>query len=146
MRLWVRSPPLLSGLTIRHCRELWCGLQKRLGSRVAVALVSAGGYSSNVTPSLETSMCLGSGPRNSKKDKKKLKIKKIFKKSKCMLMSLFGPAHNPKQVSFIHSHWYKKLGLKYKSPTSLRHYLGHRLFCLFRFFVGHKPTSMMEAL
>ena len=38
------SLPLLSGLTIRRCRELWCcrdlwcRLQTRLGSRVAVAL------------------------------------------------------------------------------------------------------------
>jgi len=28
----------LSGLRIWHCRELWCGSQTRLGSRVAVAL------------------------------------------------------------------------------------------------------------
>ena len=32
------SLPLLSGLTVRRCRELWCRLQTRLGSRVAVAL------------------------------------------------------------------------------------------------------------
>ena len=31
----VQSLPLLSGLTIRCCRELWCRLQTRLGSRVA---------------------------------------------------------------------------------------------------------------
>ena len=36
MRLWVWSLPLLSGLTIRRCRELWCRLQTQLGSRVAV--------------------------------------------------------------------------------------------------------------
>ena len=29
----------LSGLRIRHCRELWCRLQMWLRSRVAVALV-----------------------------------------------------------------------------------------------------------
>jgi len=29
MRLRVRSLPLLSGLQIRHCRELWCSLQTR---------------------------------------------------------------------------------------------------------------------
>jgi len=34
----VRSLPLLSGLTIQRCRELWCRLQTQLGSRVAVAL------------------------------------------------------------------------------------------------------------
>ena len=31
-------PALACGLTIRRCRELWCRLQTRLGSRVAVAL------------------------------------------------------------------------------------------------------------
>ena len=31
-------PGLSQGLTIRRCRELWCRLQTRLGSRVAVAL------------------------------------------------------------------------------------------------------------
>ena len=39
MRLWVRSLPLLSGLRIRRCRELWCRLQTRLGSSVAMALL-----------------------------------------------------------------------------------------------------------
>jgi len=38
MRLQVWSLALLSGLRIWHCRELWCRSQKRLRSRVAVAL------------------------------------------------------------------------------------------------------------
>uniref|UniRef100_A0A8D0XGD1 Nucleoporin NUP188 n=1 Tax=Sus scrofa TaxID=9823 RepID=A0A8D0XGD1_PIG len=38
MRLRVRSLALLSGLTIRRCRELWCRSQTWLGSSVAVAL------------------------------------------------------------------------------------------------------------
>ena len=38
MRLWVQFLALLSGLRIRCCRELWCRLQTRLGSRIAVAL------------------------------------------------------------------------------------------------------------
>ena len=37
IRLWVQSLALLSGLRIWHCRELWCRLQTRLGSCVAVA-------------------------------------------------------------------------------------------------------------
>ena len=32
----VQSLPLLSGLTIQHCCELWCRSQMRLGSGVAV--------------------------------------------------------------------------------------------------------------
>ena len=71
MRLRVRSLPLLSGLTIRRCRELWCRLQTRLGSGVAVALAKAGGYSSDSTPSLGTSICRGSGPRNSNNNNNK---------------------------------------------------------------------------
>ena len=52
MRMWVRSLASLSRLRIRHCRELWCRSQTRLRSHVAVALVKAGGYSSDYTPSL----------------------------------------------------------------------------------------------
>ena len=39
MRLWVQSLALLSGLRIGRCHELWCRLQTRLGSGIAVALV-----------------------------------------------------------------------------------------------------------
>ena len=56
MRLRVRSLALLHGLRIQCCRELWGRLQMRLGSHVAVAVVWAGGYSSDSTPSLETSI------------------------------------------------------------------------------------------
>ena len=54
---WVKDPS----------HELWCRLQMQLGSRVAVALVSAGGYSSNSTPSLGTSMWRGCGPKKTKR-------------------------------------------------------------------------------
>ena len=47
MRTQLRSLASLSGLRIQHCCELWCRLQMRLGSGVAVALASARGYSSN---------------------------------------------------------------------------------------------------
>ena len=39
MRLWVLSLASLSGLRIRHCRELWCRSQMWLRSLVAVALM-----------------------------------------------------------------------------------------------------------
>ena len=42
-------------------------MQARLGSPAAVAVAEAGGYNSNSTPSLETSICRESGPRNGKK-------------------------------------------------------------------------------
>ena len=59
IRLWVRSLTSLSGLTIQHCHELWYRSQMWLASGVAVAVVWAGGYSSDSTPSLGTSICAG---------------------------------------------------------------------------------------
>ena len=70
----VRSLALLSGLRIWRCHELWCRLQTWLGFRVAMSLASAGIYSSNWTPSLGTSVCRGSSPRNGKKINK-IKLK-----------------------------------------------------------------------
>ena len=49
MRMWVRSLALLSGLGIWHCHEVWCRLQTRLESHVAVA----GSCSSDLTPNLK---------------------------------------------------------------------------------------------
>ena len=73
MRLRVRPLASLSGSRIRCCRELGCGSQTLLGSRVAVALVQAGSYSSDSTPSLGTSMCRERGPKETKKKKTKQK-------------------------------------------------------------------------
>ena len=64
-------PALLSELRIRHCRELWCRSQIRLGSRVAMSVVQASSYSSDWAPSLGTSIRQGSGSRKGKKTKKK---------------------------------------------------------------------------
>ena len=55
MRTQVGSLTSLSGLRIQHCPELWCRLQMQLGSSVAVAVVQAGSYNSDWTPSLGTS-------------------------------------------------------------------------------------------
>ena len=78
MRLRVRSLASLRGLKIWGCRELWCRSQTWLGSCIAAALVQAGSYSSDETPSLGTSICHGSSPRNGKKTKI-LKIKEKLK-------------------------------------------------------------------
>ena len=67
MRLWVRSLALLSELRMQRGRELWRRLQMQLGSGIAVALAKTGGYSSDYTASLGTSMCHGSGSRKGKK-------------------------------------------------------------------------------
>ena len=60
-------PGLLSGLGIQHYCDLWYRSPVRLGSRVAVALAQAGSCSSDSTPSLGTSTCLGCSPRKDKK-------------------------------------------------------------------------------
>ena len=78
MMLQVRSLAWLSGLRIWLCCELWCRLQMWLGSGIAV--VQAGSYSSEQTPSLGTSMCHGCIPKKTKdKKKKKKKKEKVFK-------------------------------------------------------------------
>ena len=58
MGMWVRSLALISGSGIRHCCELWCRSQVQLGSQVAMAaaVAVAGSCSSNLTPSLGTSI------------------------------------------------------------------------------------------
>ena len=69
MRTQVRSLASLSGLRIQRCGELWCRSQARLGPGVAVAAGQAGGYSSNLTPSLGTSICCGCTLQKTKTNK-----------------------------------------------------------------------------
>ena len=64
MRMHVQSLSWLSRLRIWHCRELWCKLQTQLGSCKAVAVVLAGSYSSDLTPSLRTYICPKKQKRN----------------------------------------------------------------------------------
>ena len=72
IRFQVLSLALLSGLRIWRCRALWCRLQTRLGSCVAVAVAEAGGYSSHQTLSLGTSTyAAGAALKRQKKKKKK---------------------------------------------------------------------------
>ena len=63
MRTWVQSLALLSGLRIWLYRELWCRSQMGPGSGLAVPVVWAGSCSSDLTPSLGTSICCGCGPK-----------------------------------------------------------------------------------
>lgn len=75
----------LSGLRIWHCRELWCRSQTQLGPGVAVAVVKVGSYSSNLTPSLGTSICHRCGLKkqtNKKKEKEKKEGRKEGKKER----------------------------------------------------------------
>lgn len=67
-------------------------------------------------------------------------------KLKLMLMSLFSPAHDPKEVCFIGSHPYKKLGLKYVTYITKTLFGSIHYFVYLVYFVCSKPISMMEAL
>ena len=66
MRTCVRSLALLIGLRIWCYHELWCRLQIRLRSCVAVAVAQVGSCSSNQTPSLGT---MGVALKDQKKKK-----------------------------------------------------------------------------
>ena len=59
-----------------HCRELWCRLLTQLRSHVAFAVAQAGSCSSDVTPSLEISICHRCGPKKKKKKKERKKERK----------------------------------------------------------------------
>ena len=74
MRTQVQSLASPSGFRIWRCRELWTWL----GSDVAVALAQAGGYRSDSTPSLGTSICCGCGPGKDRKTKKRNFTSKWF--------------------------------------------------------------------
>ena len=92
MRFWVRSPALLSGLSIWRCHELWCRSQTQLRCCIAVAVAQAGSCNSDSTPSLGTSICHGCSPKRQKKKRKKKSKKERKKKrkcSKCMVDSNF---------------------------------------------------------
>ena len=67
MRVHVQSLALLGGLRIWHCRDLWCRSQMHFGSGVAMAVVYAGGYSSDLTPSLGVSICRRFSPQKQNK-------------------------------------------------------------------------------
>ena len=62
VRMRVGSLALFGGLMIWRCLELWCRSQMWLRSGIAVAVVQANSYSSDLPPSPGTSVCLGCGP------------------------------------------------------------------------------------
>ena len=84
MRTQVRSLALHSGLRIWRCPELWW-LQTQLGYCVAVAVVQASGYSSNLTPSLGNSICFKCSPKKQEKEReRKEKIAEIWHKTEAI--------------------------------------------------------------
>ena len=67
MRAQVRSLALLSGLRIPCYHELWCRLLTRLGFCVAVAVVWAVSYSSDLTLAWEPLYTVGVDLKSKKK-------------------------------------------------------------------------------
>ena len=59
---------------IQCCPELWRRSQTQLGSQVAVAVDRLVSSSSNLTPSLKTSICHRCGPKKQKKKRKRYKL------------------------------------------------------------------------
>ena len=77
-RMQFGSLALLHGSAIWGCCEMWCRSQTQLGSCIAVAMVQAGSWSSDLTPTLATSICHGCGPKKKQKRNKKRTFKKIY--------------------------------------------------------------------
>ena len=72
-------PGLAQWVKDRRCCELWCRSQTLLGSGVAMAVAKAGGYSSDCTPSLGTSICRGCGPNLKKINKRETQAGSLIK-------------------------------------------------------------------
>ena len=70
---------LLSGLRIWRCPELGCRSKTWMGSGIAVALVQAGGYGSDLTHSLEPPYAVGAALKRLKKKKKERDMLKVSK-------------------------------------------------------------------
>lgn len=58
---------MISGLNIWRRHELWCRSQTELRSQIAVAVVQADGYSSDLTPSWEPPCAVGEALKSGKK-------------------------------------------------------------------------------
>ena len=73
MRMWVRSLASTSGLRIQCCCELLCRLQMRLRSHCCSGCRQEGSCSSDLAPTLGTSICQVCTPKKKKKKKKQPK-------------------------------------------------------------------------
>ena len=108
MRTRVPSLASFNGLRVWLFCELWYRSQTWLRSCVAVAVVLAGSYSSDLTPNLGTSICCRCGPKKTKDNKKTLYNLMCWKLN--YLMSWAGqvctslPLPLPRPDSFPFSH------------------------------------------
>ena len=86
MRMQVQSRASPNGLRIQYCCELWYRFPGCLGSRIAVAVVKASSYSSNLNSSLVTSTCRGCSPKKTKEEKGK---ERKERKNSCVLNGIY---------------------------------------------------------
>ena len=95
MRTHVQSLASLTRLRIWNCHELWCTSQTQLGYCVAEAVVYTNSYSSDLTPSLGTSMCRGYGPKiqNQEQNKKPTKPSGLVVFEQCLFPSHLDKIH-----------------------------------------------------
>ena len=77
MRIKVQSLALLSGSRICCCHEMWCRSQMQPGSRIAVTVMQAGGYSSIQPPAWKPSY-IASTALKRQKTKNKIKNNLFF--------------------------------------------------------------------
>ena len=93
----VPSLASLSGLRIRRCHELWCSLQMRLRSHVAVAVPQDDSYNSDSTPSLGTFICCQFSPTKTKQINKQTNKNMEVPKhtSLCQLLVPLGQNYHP---------------------------------------------------
>ena len=116
MRMQIQSLASLSGLRVQHYHELWYRSQMRLGSGIAVAVVQGSSYSSNLTPSLQTSICSRCSP----------------KKTKNIYISKHNFRYIPQALCWI----FIIMQLKYFIISMVGSYLTHRylnMYCCFIF-------------
>ena len=78
MKMQGPSLALISGSGIRNCLELWCRLQMRLRSYIAVAVAVAGSYSLIRLLAWELPYAAGAALKRQKRKKKKRKAMSSF--------------------------------------------------------------------
>ena len=119
-----------------------CRSQTRLGSCVAMAVVSASGYSSDATPSLGTFICLRCGPKK-QKQKQNQKTKKTKTKNQ---------HQKPKEIAWISHYRFPLSGCGHSMVTFICSFLhftsskesNRQSFLWFKFELGGKNTPWEE--
>ena len=142
-RVW--SLASLRKLRIQRCCELWCRLQMRLGSDIAVAVTKAGSCGSNWTPSLGTSIWCGCGLKNlkkkkkRKKERKKMRLSEVTGGARIWMLAYMNPQPMCFPVPFVFLKWELKCPSSEHSPSHHHHHHHHHqvLITLLHCSPGH---------